>query len=369
MTISDVSGAVTPVPPRPRPATRGLVIASVPANHVYVRHIAPEDGSGPRRLPDPRPAGAATTQQWWPPVMLDVSWAESHDFDVFHVHFGFDARSVDDLERLVEVLRRRGKPLVLTVHDLRNPHHTDRTAHDAHLDVLVPAADALVTLTPGAAREVERRWRRRPLVLPHPHVVPLERVGAPRPVHDDFVVGVHLKSLRAGMDPVPVVELLAKLVPTLQGARLRLDVHTDVMTPGTPRHDPRVATLLQSVSTQPGVDLAVHDFFTDDELWDYLAGLDLSVLAYRFGTHSGWLEACHDLGTTVLASDCGHYAEQRPCLSFALTDDGVDGAGLEAAVRFAHENRPRWHATRQGREHEREELAREHRRVYAEVLP
>jgi len=115
--------AVLPVP---RPRTGRLVIASVPANHVYVRHLAPEDGSGPVRLPDPTPPGAAATQQWWPPVMLDAAWVEAHDFDVFHLHFGFDARTPADLEELVAALRRRGKPLVFTVHDLRNPHHLDR---------------------------------------------------------------------------------------------------------------------------------------------------------------------------------------------------------------------------------------------------
>ena len=37
-----------------------------------------------------------------------------------------------------------------------------------------------------------------------------------------------------------------------------------------------------------------------------------SVLPYRFGTHSGWLEACYDLGTAVVAPTCGFYAEQQP---------------------------------------------------------
>ncbi|MFC6152215.1 glycosyltransferase [Nocardioides yefusunii] len=68
-------------------------------------------------------------------------------------------------------LRRRGLPLVFTVHDLRNPHHRNRGAHDAALDVLVPAADALITLPPGAAVEIRRRWGREALVLPQFHVI------------------------------------------------------------------------------------------------------------------------------------------------------------------------------------------------------
>ena len=64
----------------------------------------------------------------------------------------------------------------------------------------------------------------------------------------------------------------------------------------------------------------MHDYFSDEDLWAYLASLDLSVLPYTFGTHSGWLEACRDLQTTVLAPSCGYYAEQGPVLSY--TNDG-----------------------------------------------
>ena len=48
------------------------------------------------------------------------------------------------LASLVAELRRCGKPLVYTAHDLRNPHHLDRRAHDEHLDQLIPAADEVV---------------------------------------------------------------------------------------------------------------------------------------------------------------------------------------------------------------------------------
>ena len=85
--------------------------------------------------------------------MLDPDWARAADVDVFHLHFGFDACPPErSCESLTRVLRERGTPFVFTVHDLRNPHHEDRRLHDEQLDVLVPAADALITLTPGAAR-------------------------------------------------------------------------------------------------------------------------------------------------------------------------------------------------------------------------
>ena len=137
-------------------AQGGVLVASVPANHVYVHHIAAEDTDGVERLPDPDPGDPRRSAQeaWWPPVMLDPGWIADADFDVFHLQFGFDAWPPERLRDVVEALRRRRRPFVYTVHDLRNPHHEDRSLHDAQLDVLVPAADAVVTLTTGAAQEI-----------------------------------------------------------------------------------------------------------------------------------------------------------------------------------------------------------------------
>lgn len=351
-----------------------VTVASVPANHVYVRHIAaPVGDDGIRRLADPRPCGAPSDQSvWWPPVMLDPSWIEHHhaDFDVFHIHFGFDAQSVENLDAVVRSLRAHGKPLVQTVHDLRNPHHSDRAAHDAHLDVLVPAADHLVTLTPAAAAAIARRWNRTAQVLPHPHVVDLPGVETPRAIRDEVVVGVHLKSLRANMSCLPVLDVLASTIADLPGVVLRVDVHTEVLDPGGRRHDAELVAWLQEASGRGRLRLEVHDFFTDDQLWSYLRDeIDVSVLPYRFGTHSGWLELCHDLGTTVVAPDCGFYAQQRPCLSYGHDEErGLDSAALGAAVGTAARELPGWRATLAERRAERIAVAAAHRGAYARVL-
>src|SRR5690606_237804 len=141
------------------------------------------------------------------------------------------------LAELVVALRETGRPLVYTVHDLRNPHHDTRHAHDDHLDVLIPAADALATLTPGAADEIERRRGGRARVLPHPHVVDLAtmRRAAQRPrrsVDAPFRVGVHVKSLRASMNPLPVLRALSEAVQELPNAVLQVNGHTDVLRAG-----------------------------------------------------------------------------------------------------------------------------------------
>jgi hypothetical protein len=346
-------------------------VLSVPAGHVYVAHLSsPDLDDGVVRLPDVPVAGNRAAAPWWPPAALDAERVREHhrEFDLAHVHFGFDAITAEQLQDWVDALRECGKPLVFTVHDLRNPHHVDPRPHDAALDVLVPAATSLITLTPGAAAEIERRWGRRAAVLPHPHVVEEPTLSAPRPAHDGWVVGVHLKSLRAGMDPAPVVEVLAKVVPQLPDARLQVNVHTEVMIEGTPQHDPVMGARLHELARDGSIDLRVHEYFGTEELWDYFLSLDVSVLAYRFGTHSGWLEACHDLGTTVLASDCGFYGEQEPCLQYHLGADGLDVASLENAVRRAYDERPQWRADPGQRRLQRQRIAAAHRDLYAAAL-
>lgn len=146
-------------------------VASVPAQHVYVAHLsAPDEEDSVVRLPDPPPADPLPlVGQWWPPAMLSREWVkDNHErFDVFHVQFGFDAQDPANLTAVADALSRYGRPIVYTVHDLRNPHHENREAHDAHLDILIRRADALITLTEGAAQQIKTRWGRRADVIAH----------------------------------------------------------------------------------------------------------------------------------------------------------------------------------------------------------
>ena len=104
------------------------------------------------------------------------------------------------------------------------------------------------------------------------------------------------------------------------------------------------------------------------ELWEYLNAIDVSVLPYRFGTHSGWLEACFDLGTTVVAPSCGFYAEQRPCVTYRHDETGLDAASLADAVRSAYSRRPGARAIPSRRLQERRALAAAHRSIYSRLL-
>ncbi|MEZ0339343.1 glycosyltransferase [Mycobacterium sp. pV006] len=352
-----------------------LRVASVPASHVYVRHLAGDACDRVVRLPDPVPAdGRKVPGGWWPPLMLEPGWvsANHEHFDVFHVHFGFDALGADVLTAVMQELKAHDKPLVYTVHDLRNPHHPEPDAHILAQDVLVAAADALITLTPGAAAEIRRRWDRPATVLPHPHVLDRDRIEAVRPRSDRFTVGVHCKSLRANMDPLPVLAALADITAALPGTVLQIDIHDEVFDHGNHWYAPDVGAAVLAFGRHAHVDVRVHPYFTDAELWDYLTGLSVSVLPYRFGTHSGWLEACFDLGAAVIAPSCGYYAQQRPVGEFRFTEQDFGPETLRAAVEAAYrdwsQNRPAPRATWPQRSAERAQLAEAHRELYESVL-
>lgn len=346
-----------------------ISVSSVPSGHVYVRHVAPEVGPTPLRLPDPDPSAPhrSATERWWPPVMLEPQWVEHAEVDVFHIQFGFDACAPAQLTELVATLRRRGIPLVHTVHDLRNPHHVDRGAHDDQLDVLIPAADALITLTAGAAREIRSRWNREATVLPHPHVVELSTMGqlrAARRSGPAFRVGVHVKSLRASMAPLRILPTLVEVMRSLPAAVLQVNGHRDVLESDGQRYDGELATYLRRAAEAGDIDLRVHDYLSDEQLWAYLSSLDLSVLPYRFGTHSGWLEACRDVGTAVIAPSCGYLTNQGPVLSYVHDEDTYDAASLAAAVVEAYETRPDHGVTVEQRRKQRRQIAEAHHRLY-----
>jgi hypothetical protein len=96
-------------------------------------------------------------------------------------------------------------------------------------------------------------------VLPHPHVAELDRPAQLRASGPSFVIGVHAKSVRASMAPLPVIRALAEVVAALPGARLRVDIHHDVFDPDGLRHDRHLAGYLSCAAARGEIDLRVHD--------------------------------------------------------------------------------------------------------------
>jgi hypothetical protein len=307
--------------------------------------------------------------------MLEPDWVEENAdaFDVFHVQFGFDGRHPEQLTDLCELLQGLGKPLVYTVHDLRNPNHETPSLHAEQMEVLVGAADELVTLTEEASKAIEARFGRRAVVIPHPHVVPfdlLEELSEPSEPEGRIPrVGIHLKSLRANMAGV---EPLRALSPLAEGDapefRLQVNVHEEIWDPQAPGFHADLRCLLERMGDRGTIDLRVHPYFDDAQLYEYLASLDVAVLPYRFGTHSGWLEACRDLGTAVVAPSCGCYREQGATALYRLDERrGLEPESLRDAVRAAASRRPAA-AGVEHRRRQREQIAAAHLKLYERLL-
>jgi len=338
-------------------------VLHVPGEHDYVAHLGDERVPGVEVVRDDDGASEAG---WRPSPALDAAWvtANAGRFDVLHLHFGFEGRTPEQLRALVAAVRGADRRLVLTVHDLQNPHLREQARFDALLDVLVPAADALVTLTPGAAAEVRARWGRDCAVVPHPHVAPPAEIGRPRPASSPRVVGLHLKSLRANLVALPVLTALADAVGASPGTVLRVDVHEEALDPAFGRHDAGLVAWLRAAAAAGRVDLRAHGRFDDAGLRAYLRELDVSVLAYGHGTHSGWLELCHDLGVPVLAGRAGYLREQQALVEVDLHDARAVAGGLRRAL----DGVPGAAATREGRRAQRLDVATAHRDLYRRVL-
>ena len=305
--------------------------------------------------------------------MLDPEWVRDCEADVFHIHFGFDAHSPAQLHAVIDALEVRGIPLVYTVHDLQNPHHEDDVLHSSQLDVLIPRATEVITLTPKAAEEIRRRWNIDAHVIAHPHVAEFETItelgGSSLRRQEEFRLGIHLKSLRANMVGIPLLQAAAGAVTKIPGGILQVNLHHDVFDEAGSRHDSELVRFLLNSD----IDLRVHDYFSDRELFEYRAGLDASILPYRFGTHSGWMEACHDFGTRVIAPDVGCYISQGADASYSWRfENGVwapDARSLDAAVlSVSSEQEDPVAEIVSRRRRQRNEIAAAHAAIYRSAL-
>lgn len=349
-----------------RPAPQ-VTVASVPATHIYVRRLA---HPRVRRLRDPSGDDHRT------PCFLDpVWWDRTTDRpDLLHVHFGFEYYDPGQLAELAEVLERHRVPLVFTVHDLRNPNHPTPDLHEAALDVLVPAATSLVTLTPWAAAGIEQRWGRPVVVLPHPHVADLDDIAAvehlARPATStSYRLGLHFKSLRPNMAGAPVLDAVAGVARRRDVLRLEVHLHCDVISPRGHHHDPALVTRACDLADEGLVDLRVHPYLSHDDLEDLILRCDGYLLPYTFGTHSGLLELCRDLGTAVIAPDCGGYADQGAHHVFRADEThGIDATDLHRVVDEAVAAGPPAPMSAATRKAQRREIADAHHRLYMTAL-
>ena len=275
-------------------------------------------------------------------LLPDPAWVDANadSFDVAHIHLGVSAMSAVTLFHLMVRLRACGKPVVLTVHNLEHPCLA-QPALDELLRIAVPTADEIVTFTVGAAREILARWGRGAHILPHPPVIPEELVMRPLPRHRGFVVGVDLTRRCGVAEAWETVEAAVRALAGLADATLRVDMHPEIVTPDSSSYCPALAERALDLHANGVLDLRLHEPLGLDELASYLQDLDAFVLPQRRGTHSSWVEACHDVGTAAIVPDHGWFSEQRPCFTYRDSEADSLAMALRGAFDSRHSRRPR----------------------------
>lgn len=311
---------------------RPIRVRSIPQSHPYVRSALPAASDGIEIAGDPV-VDPDNVTRWWPHPALDPQWTDPFDPDLVHVHFGYEHRTAEELRILVRLWRSAGRRLVVTVHDLQNPHEIDPGEHLKRTAVLVRAADAVLTLTHSAATEIARRWGVHAEVIAHPPIVDPDSPhrsrkslrGAAR-----WNAAVFSKIGRANCDPLTPMRALAAVARHTPEFAAHAFLPEESEEPGS-RGAGIDGACLDEWENHPRLHLHYVGELSDGELFAELGRLDLLVLPYLFGTHSGWIELCRDLGVAVVVPECGHYVEQARGMRSGRYQVG-DRDGLERSV-------------------------------------
>ena len=326
----------------PAPGLVPVRVATVPHADDYVTAVLPPGAVHVR--PDEEPG------RWLDPSFLA---AHADDLDVLHVHGGYGHVDERAMECWTETVRRLGIPLVVTVHQLRDPAQPTRARHDAHLAALLSTAELVLTLTPGAAEEIAVRFGRTAIVVAHPSLaVPDPELGAER-----GLVGVRLGPPSAALPDAGDVVRAALSGAVSGGGRLRVLVgESDAVF---------LDDSVRELADADRVELVVHR----GDVARQLQQLHVAVLPERCGTHSRDLEICRDVGTRVVAPGCGWFADQwSEVVTYGHDEEtGLDAVSLTAAVGAALARPMPRPADHTWRAEQQAAVQRVHGEVYAKV--
>ncbi|HUG86395.1 MAG TPA: hypothetical protein VMM13_17645 [Euzebya sp.] len=324
-------------------------VLSYPTRHPYVDRLHGQVANMVYRADLPRE----------PDRRIDPSWLENHAdrIDLAHLHLGHEHRSTAELVRVMDVLEGCNVPVVATVHEIQVPHRPPPP--DVRLLIEVaPRVQRLITLTRGAAAEIEGRVGIRPIVIPHGPVLGsgnIQRARRQRAmfVRDDLPVLLHAGHLNPNLDWQSVVEAARR---TRGRRRVRILVQQQ-----------QAEQILPVVKGLAFIEVVVLAGLTQGELVAELAAAHCLVLPYRWGTHSGLLELAADVGVPVVATEAGYLDQQHPVLSVPLTAGSADVGHLVRAVDVAADA-PGAIVSIQDRERALSAFLQGHRRIYGSVM-
>lgn len=325
-------------------AARSTRVAAVSTDGPYLQAVLPPDAVlvDPVGIPSP-----------W--LSTDYLAEHADDVDVLHLHDHPAGLSAAELECWAETVRRLGIPLVLTVHQLREPACRADGSHEAALATLLATAEVVLTLTPGAADEITERFGRTPIVVAHPSIaLPFPDLGAER-----GLVGLVLDGSPRAMPELAGLVRAAHSGAIDGGGRLRVLA------------EERCADAdLRRLVEEHDVELVVHPGRAAEDRVAELQRLHVAVLPESCRTHSRDLEICRDVGTRVVAPSCGWFTDQWSEV-VPYTDDeqaGFDPVSLTAAVSAALTRPAPRPADAAWRTEQRAAVQRVHAEIYARVV-
>ncbi|MCK1803460.1 hypothetical protein MTQ12_10430 [Brevibacterium sp. R8603A2] len=348
----------SPAAPALQAGAARVTVAAIPADHPYVAAVLPASRWSDIAAFAPEPPPGTRAGAWFPHPALEPGWLRAHTeaVDLVHIHFGFEHCSPERIREFVDECAATATRLVVTVHDLDNPHLTEQADHHARLTDLIRAAESVITLTPAAAARIAARLGVATEVIPHPFIVDpgtaRRVVAAAAARRTGNRVGLFLKSMRHNTATDPEYHRALAGGLAAGGAELHVHVHEDAA-----QHP-----LVTALATTWGEGLHVHPRMDDAALFAAVAEYDAVVLPYIRGSHSGWLEMCRDLAVTVVAPDCGYYADQADRPGGVVSYATGAGASAAAAALTALAGGPLPYGG--NREREYAEIVRAHHRIY-----
>jgi beta-1,4-mannosyltransferase len=289
----------------------------------------------------------------------DPDWITAHarEWDIAHLHLGLSDATPERVASAVAAHRRRGVPVVVTVHDLRLPDASGGWTDVVELlREIDRAVAAVVTLTPRCAASLQVALDRPIRVIPHGPALPRptrERLRAQRRLHRG---GGPMVLVAGGLDrQVGWVEAVEAASRTLSGAGLLVAVD--------PAH---AATAELAVAGYPNATVTTTTGVADESLHRAVATAPALVVPLRWGGHSGLVELAADVGTPVVATDVGFVADQVPTAHLAPCPDGqIDVDGLARAMDEVLTHPP---VVESDRDRDDQAFVRGHERLYRRLL-
>jgi len=358
-----------------------LRVLHVPGRTPYARKLLPE---GAVIVNQTRIGSRAV------PRDATFAWIEAQDamdfFDVLHVQ-SLEFASVESIRCVLERCGREKKGIVAAIHETEPLFPERGTDFPARVRLISELASCIVTLTTSARRDIMERYgipESKLRVVPHGPVLPLSHpLWRAQPGRNSRCTIGMFGGFR------PNRSFLAGAVNALYGlssAEILVRLLTRGLNPVELAPGSEVWQFASLAATDPRLVLELLPFPSDDEIASFVHSLDILLLPYLYGTHSGQLELAMDLGVPVVIPDIGCYRAQWELHSslvpephwftYSPGDPYSFGGPFLEALRDAHArwsrgqppafDRAAFHAVR---EREQGTLLEAHRVIYSQAVP